>query len=63
MACHSKVTVQVGLDLMFIVQTRRAKRTRKYAWWMAFAYLVLTGGLAALFSMHLDALPPSKADR
>jgi hypothetical protein len=42
---------------MFIVQTRRAKRTKKYSIVMIIAFLVF-GGWGALFTMHIDVKPP-----
>ena len=47
-----------GAD-MFVVQTGRAKRTRKYSILMT-VVLPLTGSFAATLTLHWDVLPKKK---
>jgi hypothetical protein len=48
-----------GDKVMFIVQTRRTNRTRKYAIAMAVIF-VICGSLGALLTMHVYVSPPSR---
>lgn len=41
---------------MFVIQTGRARRTKKYAILMGILCL-LTGSLGALFTLHIDVQP------
>lgn len=47
---------------MFVVQTDRAMRTRKYSMLMAIVLLMLASpaGLIAIFTLHWDVLPKKK---
>jgi hypothetical protein len=44
---------------MFVVQTARAKRTKKYSVIMGIL-LLLTGSFGALFTLHIDVSPPKR---
>lgn len=44
---------------MFVIQTSRAKRLRKYSIWMA-VVLALTGSFAGLLTMHWYVAPPER---
>jgi hypothetical protein len=44
---------------MFLIQTSRAKRTRKYSFLMI-AFFLLTASLGSLFTMHWDVRPKKK---
>ena len=44
---------------MFVVQTVRAKRTRKYSILMIFALFIM-GAFAAILTLHWDVLPKKR---
>jgi hypothetical protein len=44
---------------MFVVQTSRAKRTRKYSILMIFVFFLM-GSIAPILTLHWDVLPPKK---
>ncbi len=44
---------------MFVVQTSRAKRTRKYSVLMI-VVLLMIGSIAAIFTLHWDVLPKKR---
>jgi hypothetical protein len=44
---------------MFVVQSRRAKRTRKYSILMIFVLLMM-GAFAGILTLHWDVLPKKK---
>jgi hypothetical protein len=47
---------------MFVVQTKRAKRTRKYAILIVFVLLLMGSPAAfiAIFTLHWDVIPKRK---
>jgi hypothetical protein len=44
---------------MFVIETGRAKRTRKYSILMIFVLLVM-GSIAPILTLHWDVLPKKK---